>query len=357
MKSRAFVVAAGARTALGQTAVQTAFLLRTGVAAIAPAPLIDGAGEPVTMSFDPTLDPYLVGEPRAAALAAPALAEALAPLSLSFSFGEVIREQTARLLLCVDSAVATDAHGEAAEAARIAARVHARARELAPGIELSVTARGAAGAAFALTEALDDLASGSVDLLVLGGVHSDYDPEIIASLAARGRLFGPENLDALIPGEAAAFVVLAREETARRAGLSAAARLSDLGTGMERARPDNDDSAFSATGLISAVRAATDEMAREELRVGWTLTDQTFELPRLHEWQAMMTRAHALFCPPHQVESPAQRLGRLGAAAMPLQMALVTEGFRRGYAPSGIALCLAGSDSGERGAILMLTNV
>lgn len=352
MKSRAYVAAAGVRTALGQTTVQTAMLLRTGVAAISAAPLVDAAGEQVTMCFDPTLDPYLVGEERAAALAAPALAEALEPLgeamgALSLSM---------RLLLCVDGRRA-GVRGGPAPGALLAARVHTQAREIAPGIALEVTARGPAGAAFALPKALDDLAARRIDALVLGGVHSDYDPEIIAALGEEGRLFSAQNLDALIPGEAAAFVVLTREETARRAGIQAAARLSGLGTGMERARPDNDESAFEAHGLIAAVRAAAEEAAENQLRVGWAIADHTFETRRVYEWQAMLTRTHALWGAPHHVESPAQRLGHLGAAAMPLQMALAAEGWKRGYAPSGMALCFAGSDSGERGAILMLTNV
>jgi 3-oxoacyl-[acyl-carrier-protein] synthase-1 len=42
---------------------------------------------------------------------------------------------------------------------------------------------------------------------------------------------------------------------------------------------------------------------------------------------------------------------------LPLSIALAAEGWKRGYAPSGIALALAGSDAGERGAVLMMSNI
>jgi 3-oxoacyl-[acyl-carrier-protein] synthase-1 len=357
MKTLAVCAASGARTSLGGTLVETAFLLRTGIAAIAASPLADAEGEQVTMCFDKALDPYLVGEERAAELAAPALAEALSQL------GEEGESLSLRLLLCLDAPRSPAVRGERGErgaqaaSALVAQRLHARARDLSPGITLEVCARGSAGAAFALPQALEALASRQMDALVLGGVHTDYDPATIADLAAQGRLHGPKNLDAVIPGEAAAFVVLMREDTARRLRLEPAARISGIGSATARARPDNDESVFDARGLTTAVRAAAAELVTEQLRAGWLLTDHTFESSRILEWQTMATRAHALFGSPYHLESPAQRLGHLGAASLPLAIALAAEGWKRGYAPSAIAIALAGSEAGERGAIVLVSNV
>lgn len=351
MKTLALCVASGARTPLGSTLVETAFLLRTGIAAMAAAPLADAEGEQVTMCFDKALDPYLVGEERAWELAAPALAEAIEGL------GEESQSLSMHLLLCLDAPLLPPLRGEQAPGALLAQHLHARAREFSPEITLEICARGAAGPAFALPRALDALASRQVDALVIGGVHTDYDPATIAALGALGRLHGPKNLDALIPGESAAFVVLMREDTARRYQLDAAASLAGIGSAMARARPDNDESVMDAKGLTAAVRAAASALAAEQLRVGWMLTDHTFESPRILEWQTMATRAHALFGSPHSLESPAQRLGHLGAASLPLSIALAAEGWKRGYAPSAIAMAFAGSDAGERGAIVLVSNV
>ncbi len=351
MKTLAVCAASGARTALGGTLVETAFLLRTGIAAIAAAPLVDAEGEQITMCFDKALDPHLTGDERASALAAPALAEALSQL------GEEGESLSLRLLLCVDAPMRPVVRGDVAPGALLAQRLHARAREISPGITLEICARGSAGAAFALPKALEAVASRQVDALVLGGVHTDYDPATIATLGEQGRLFGPKCLDALIPGEAAAFVILMREDTARRLRLDAAARIAGIGTAVARARIDNDESVMDARGLTAAVRAAATDLATQQLRAGWILTDHTFESARILEWQTMATRAHTLFGSPYYLESPAQRLGHLGAASLPLSIALAAEGWKRDYAPSAIAMALAGSDAGERGAVLLVSNI
>lgn len=343
MRSRALVAAVGARTALGLTATQTALLLRTGVTALGAAPLVDGAGQQVTMGFDATQDPYLVGPERAARLASFALRDALTPL------GPAVQGLSAQLLLCLDEG----GGARAPDAALLAARVHAAARDLLPGAALEISARGAAGPAHALPKALEALEARRVDAVLLGGVHSDYDPLRIAALDEAGRLFSAERLDGLIPGEAAAFALLVRDDVARRADLPGRARVRDLGAGMERARPDNDETPYEAYGLTTAIRAASDEAQKAGLRVGWSISDLSFELWRIKEWQAVITRTHAVWGEPQVMEAPAQRLGNLGAAAMPLGIALAAEAWRRGHAPAPLAMVFAGSDSGERGAILL----
>jgi 3-oxoacyl-[acyl-carrier-protein] synthase-1 len=351
VRALAVVTTAGARTALGRTATQTGFLLRTGMPAITASSLVDTAGEAVTMCFDPTLPPLASAPERAAELGVAALTEALAPLAGG------ARSLRARLVLCVDEPRRTGA-GAPADPARdqqtklAAERVVASARAAVGELSVEVVARGAAGAAVALPDALAALGAGAADVVLLGGMHSDHDPREVAALEAAGRLFSPDNLDALVPGEAAAFVVLAREDVARRAHLVPGARLYALGHGLESARPDNDDSAYRARGLTDAVRAATAQLDGEQ-KVGWGLCDHTFETQRLREWQAMMTRTRHAWGEPLLVDSPAQRLGHLGAAALPLFAVLAAEGFRRGYAPAPLVLAFAGSDGGTRGALLM----
>ena len=347
MKARAFVSAVGARCALGSGACEVGFLLRTGIPVLAAAPLVDGAGEQVTMGFDPTLDPYLVGDERAAILAVSALEEAMAPLVAASQV------MSARLLLAVDPPLAPVPRGLPTPGARLAAIVHTRAKELSPGITLEIVARGAPGAAFALPAALEALGARRIDAIVIGGAHSDYDPEIIAALDAAGRIFTPQNLDARVPGEAAAFVLLTREETARKLGVTPAARLAGVGHAVGPA----EGAALDPRALTSALRAAGEDLAEAGLRAGWGICDHSFEVGRVLEWQAAITRTRALWGEPHRLESPAQRVGALGAAALPLAIVLAAEGWKRGYAPSGVAMAFAGSEAGERGAIQLSSNV
>lgn len=351
MKARAFVVSTGARCAIGQGATETAFLLRAGLPVLAAAPLVNAGGDPITMGFDVTLDPYLVGEERAAKLALTALDEALAPLAAA---PEALN---AKLILCVDAPLSPVPKGSPAPGARLAHIVHTRAKELSPGIALDIAARGAPGAAFALGSALEALAAKKLDAIVLGGAHTDYDPETIATLDAVGRVFTPENSDALLPGEGAAFVVLTREETARRLDLKPAARLGGVGTAVGAPRSDGDASAMDATALANAFRGAAEDLTDLGLKAGWAICDHTFETRRLLEWHAAIVRTRAVWGEPHRLDTPGQRIGNLGAAALPFAMVLASEAWRREFAPSGVAMLFAGSDAGERGAVLMFSNV
>ena len=347
MKTLASVVSVGAITPVGLRAIDTAFSHRAAAAAMREAPLVDAAGETITMCFLPTLDPRLTGAARALALATRALAEALAGL------GPLLGTLRTRVAVSLDEHVAEGAQDLLAAAAQFAADLAARVVGLAPGTPFETSVRGAAGPGYLLPPLCDALACGAVDAAVLGGVHTDYDPRRIAALSRAGRLFRPDNLDALIPGEAAAFVVLMRHDVARRLRLRARADLLAVATAYEKARPDNDESAFQASGLTAALRTALTPLGAQNLRAGWLLTDLTFETFRHFELQAATQRTQRYFCEPQQVESPAQRMGHLGAAAMPLHMVLAAEAFQRGFAPHPYGVAIAGSDGGERAALLL----
>ena len=189
--------------------------------------------------------------------------------------------------------------------------------------------------------------------MVIGGVHSDYDPRAIAALEASGRLFSRDNLDARIPGEAAAFFVLMRASDAGRHGLKPLARVVGVGVGHERARPDNDDPAYEAFGLTTAVQQATAPLAEDGLTAGWLLTDLTFEMRRQYEWQSVWVRSQKVLGNPYLIDCPAQRIGYLGAAAIPLFVAIAATGWSHGYAPSPLALAMAGNDGGDRAAVVL----
>lgn len=347
MRSIASVVAAGAVTPVGIGSVETAFSHRAAAAAMREAPLVDGDGEPVTMCFVPVLDPALPGAARAAALGARAMQEVLEKL------GPAATSLRARVVVAADEHLARRAPDGSVPAESLAAELSAAARSVWSGLRVEVVARGAAAPGFFIPSIAGALASGAIDVALVGGVHSDHDPARIAALWEAGRLFRPDRLDSMIPGEAAAFVALMRPDMARRLGLAERAELGPVATAQERARPDNDEPAFAATGLTAALRAALGPLAEAGMSVGWVLTDLTFETFRHFELQAAMTRMQRHFCEPQQVEAPAQRLGHLGAAAMPLHIALAAEAYPRGFAPHALAVSIAGSDGGERAALVI----
>ncbi|MGZ5969405.1 MAG: beta-ketoacyl synthase N-terminal-like domain-containing protein [Polyangiales bacterium] len=340
------IIGHGAFTPLGLTSLQTAFLLRTGMPGFTPSGLADTLGDPITFGLLQTLDPRLLGVERAIEIVNPALSEACVPLrphADSLRLG---------IVLAVDEWLAVPlTRGEQPPVTELVRAVEARAREMFPRAKVTPCTRGAAGPAFMVPDAIAALTRGEIDVLLFGGVHTDYDPGRLRVLEARGRLFTTSNLDAMIPGEASAFVALARADVARRAGCEVYARIEGFGGGMESATPDNDHSAFEAKGLTTALRAL--EKPLEGRTAGWMLGDLTFEMWRLNEWQAAITRSRKIWGDPYHADLPAQRMGNLGAAALPVLAAVATEGFRRGHAPSPIAIGFAGSDSGERASMIV----
>jgi 3-oxoacyl-[acyl-carrier-protein] synthase-1 len=185
--------------------------------------------------------------------------------------------------------------------------------------------------------------------VVAGGLHTDYDPATIRVLAATGRLFSTENVDAVLPGEAAAFVLITRDETARRLDLTPMARIHGIGTETNNEAPDR---AFDSGAIARAIRSATENLP-DEIAIGWAVTHLGFEHAPVRELYSALTRTHKRFGPPLVVDAPAQRAGNLGAAALPLALGFMALAHRHGFAPAPFGLAIAGSDGGERAAMLV----
>ncbi len=343
MKTLAVVVGVGARTSVGLTARHTAFLLRSGVAGFHEAPLLDVNDEPVTIGSVPTLDPLLIGAERVLLLARAALDEALEAM------GERIAGKRVRVVLGLDEILGRKVGIKPTSADLLAIAIQEYLTKRTPGaVIVEAVARGEAAPGLRLTAACEELSRGEVDVVLLGGAHSDYDPEIVQRLSSLGRLFGAGNINGVIPGESAAFLVLTSPGFARTNDLPPRAWLHGVGQGFEKAGPDNDEPAAEALGITLAVETATTGMEADELRAGWMLTDTTAEVHRQLEWQSVFIRAQRFLGPPQWVDAHANKLGRMGAAALPLQIAIASTAWRHGFAPHALALSTVGSDSGER---------
>ncbi len=329
------VVGVGARTPVGLDAVQTGFLLRAGFPAIRESLLADAAGEPIAMAFLPTLDPRVIGPERLVALARPALAEAARPV--------------ARLALEAWLSIDEDVDDEPA----VRAALEAMCAASLPGARVTIAARGEAGIAAFLPEAARSLELRQADAVILGGVHSDHDPRRIKALAAGGRLFGPGHLDARIPGESAAFFALMRGVEAAGKSLSPMAEIVGWGLDREESTHTGDAPAAVARALSAAVKQATTRLREDGSAAGWMWTDLCHEAHRLREWQSVFVRSQKILGRPYYLDSPAQRIGHLGAAALPLFVASAATAWSREYAPSPVALGTAGTDLGERAALLL----
>lgn len=337
MKTPLAIVAAGARTPLGLDARATALSLRAGRTALAGAPFAGAARDQVVAGIVPTIAWSLTGPERTAALAVAALGEALGAVPAR------LRDEGIAVLLTVSDAV------DPAAAARVAASlVEARLRSAGDlrAEVVEVREEGAASAGDALARASALLASRQVELVLWGGAHSDVAPAALRALSDTDRLFDAQHLDAVVPGEGAAFVALVDPV---RAGRAAIARLVGAGGATTDATPTN-EAPVTGEALLEAMRGAMAAGGRDA-PAGWVLSDTGYEALRLREWEMVQVRARDLLGTPYRWDALPQRMGRAGAAHLPLAAAIAAASFEIGHVPSDSVLATAGSDAGRRSAL------
>ncbi|MGE0784916.1 MAG: beta-ketoacyl synthase N-terminal-like domain-containing protein [Sandaracinaceae bacterium] len=333
---------------------------RADGAALAETPFVMRDGNRGTMSIVRSLDPRLVGEPRIGMMMEAALLHLDAPMSKLRAPGRVgVWAAIGERFAAKDDPY----FGRAAPrlSQRLSAFFGARGVESTP----TLVARGHAGFAHALLDACRALAEGAVELAVVGGADTYYDPLVVDILEEGERMFGPETLEGFIPGEGAAFVVITTRAFAQRAGLEVLARVETVATDREPA-PMASDAPTIAAGLTSVVRCVTDRLKSERRMLDWMLTDLTSEPYRAREITLALPRA---FAPGgldtagatyrHVVDERfvlshlPQAFGDLGAATMPTALTIATEAFRRGDPVASSCAITGSSTGGDRGAILV----
>ncbi|MGE5786055.1 MAG: hypothetical protein ACM3ZE_15770 [Myxococcales bacterium] len=344
----ALIAGLGAQTPIGLTAMETAFMYRTGLPGMREAPIQDAEEQPITFCTVNTLPTHALAGERALTLGTEALHECTAPHL------DALKQMRLEILCCIDEFMAEVPQGSLSAAQYLANGLRDEVRrwfDQKPEIRLHPSGPGGFGAI--LPEACERLAKGEIQALLLGGMHSDYHPQRIQALEQHGRLYSREHLDAVLPGEGAAFVLLTTEHLARHLGIEPWGTLHACGTAHERATPYNDESVYEAAGMTVALRKATAELRSAGVQVGWQLNDVGFEHYRIAEWQAIAMRTRDLWCEPGRIDMPLARVGYQGGATLPLHMVLAAEAWRRGWAPHQRVVSLTGSDTGARTAVLM----
>jgi 3-oxoacyl-[acyl-carrier-protein] synthase I len=232
-------------------------------------------------------------------------------------------------------------------------------------VPINTVARGHAGFAHALQQAATQLADGSVELAIVGGTDSYYDPLRFDILEEQERIFDQSRPDSFIPGEGAALCLIATGRIARQLGLQSIASIEVVATDEEPA-PMGSDKPCTATGLSKVMRAATDRLRVEKRLLEWVITDVTNESYRARELTMALPRAIApggldtagktyqevvpdRFHMHHLPETFAD----LGAATMPTAVVVATQAFLRGDPAARNCLVVGTSTSADRGAVLL----
>jgi 3-oxoacyl-[acyl-carrier-protein] synthase-1 len=215
---------------------------------------------------------------------------------------------------------------------------------------------GRAAALVALELALAALERDPTHSIIVGGVDTFLDLKLLSELDAQGRILGPHVMDGFIPGEGAAFLVLAAT-AARSAGppggaitVQAAASASDPGhrSGPEPARGE---------GLAQAIEVLRSRLKSLQSPVAVTFAGLNGESFDAKQWGVARLRHSDFFAPGMLVHHPADCFGDAGAATGAIVTGLAATALAGGHR-AGPALIWAASDGESRAcAVLSTTSV
>lgn len=189
----------------------------------------------------------------------------------------------------------------------------------------------------AIAAARDELlATGRAKFAIVGAVDSYLDRERIDALQDRGRLRTRGPQDALTPGEAAAFAVLATASVCRRHSLVPLAWITATG--------------LSNDSLASACSTALACPRNEAIRL--VMAGLNGESKSAKQWGVALLRNREHFAEALAIEHPAEHVGDCGAALAPLMLGIAALHLRARVA-AGPALLWASSDAGQHGALVL----
>jgi 3-oxoacyl-[acyl-carrier-protein] synthase-1 len=215
-----------------------------------------------------------------------------------------------------------------------------------PSLSMGVTDGHTAGFV-ALRAARQLLTTAQASAVLVCGADSYLNRESLAWLGETSRLKTLSNSDGVIPGEAAAAVLLQREP-----GPYSAASILGLGFSVETASVLTEDPLLGI-GLTNAARAALAETEFQAESVDFRIADVTGESYGFKEQALMVSRLLKSSKEKFPLWDCASCIGDVGAAVGMTQLIVAHAGFQKGYAPGGTALCCTSAVPGARAVALL----
>jgi len=169
---------------------------------------------------------------------------------------------------------------------------------------------GRAGSFYAIEKAMQYFEQTGNDYLLIGGVDTCWDPNLLARLDAEDRLNVLGSFDGFFPGEGAAFLLLASDRVALH-HISHPVRLYRPGTAQENGHLYNEEP-YRGDGLANAVREAVQRAAPARVQSVWS--GMTYESYGVKEFGVALARNSAAFADPLDIQHPVDCLGDMGAA-------------------------------------------
>jgi 3-oxoacyl-[acyl-carrier-protein] synthase I len=343
------VVGVGMMTAVGLTAPETAASVRSATMRFTETPIRDHRFEPFTLAEVPEdgLPPLVEEVERALGLtsreirllrlATMPLRECLAPL--------VGKAPSPPLFLALPETETTRPLDGKAWLGHLA-----RQAGLFDLAKSDASARGRAGGLAAIGQAVAFIARGKGKFALAGGVDTYRDLYVLGTMDMEQRVKSSAHLDGFVPGEGAAFLLLADRAASSSAGLKPLAAVSPAATGFEQGHLYSPDT-YKGEGLALTVSKLAQSGAApapfEEV-----YSSMNGESHWAKEWGVTGIRNKAVLQQGYRMHHPADCYGDVGAASGPLMVGLAALGITAGYRRSP-CLVYGSSDRGPRAAVAL----
>ncbi|PCC68294.1 3-oxoacyl-[acyl-carrier-protein] synthase-1 [Nannocystis exedens] len=210
--------------------------------------------------------------------------------------------------------------------------------------DVHIFREGAYGGYAALERGRASVRDGRPSIVV--AADSLLNARALLALSQKQRLLVEGNSDGVIPGEAAAAVLLTGD---RR---NALARICGAGFAREPSTLDN-DVPLRAEGSVEAARAALLEAGLQAHELDFRLSDAAGESFYFKEQALLVARLLRERKPEFPLWLPAETLGDTGAAAGLCGLLWAMAGWARKYAPGPRAIGFAGDEAGGRAAVVI----
>ncbi|MDC0668162.1 3-oxoacyl-ACP synthase [Nannocystis radixulma] len=343
------VVSVGMCTPLGLTWKASVAEMRAGTRRIVETQVELAPDEPLRACLLPLLPPHLDRAERMSGLGVTALTEAL---------GVVDRPLAPRLPLVL-ACPRADEGGPV----DVPALVGALQREVprSAAIELTIAdivREGRAGFFAALVRAEEMLRARATPWVLVGALDSLCDLGSLVALARSNRVLGEDNIDGLLPGEGAAFLLLTGDGALRQSG-PVYGRIIAAATGREPRPYRQRELPSLAAGLTQVLARLRELVGPAAGRVDQALSCQPGEVFWTRELVQGYLRHVQMFPEPFEVTSITESLGDAGAASGALLVARALAPASRAEERRGAAirsLAYGCSDAGEVGACIVEAN-
>jgi 3-oxoacyl-[acyl-carrier-protein] synthase-1 len=337
--ARAFLTSAGMVSAVGHDAASSCAAIRADLAGFRELGYLDDDGDPIRGAPVPGVPASDRPPERLRELLTMSLGDCLAGASwlgdtaMPLLVGIAEPDRPGGLRVASPAEFVEDVGG------RVGLRLH-------PDLS-RVIASGHTSAFHALAAARKIVGGGAAPACLVAGVDSYLNASSLHWLACHFRLKTAENSDGVIPGEAAACVLVERSPR------SGAVELLGLGFGHEPAGILTADPPLHARGLVEASRAALAEAGLGLHEIDFRIADAAGEGYTFKELALAMQKMLRVRREAFPLWHPADAIGDTGAAAGVCQMVVAMQAFRKGYAPGPRAISYGAAVAGERAAAVI----